>query len=92
MNSNFDDGMKLGDITSVHKKEVVTNKSNYRLISGLPSGSNLFERIIQSQIAIYSETYLNPYLCGYRKGYNVQHARIALLEKWRVSRAMEVRY
>ena len=45
----------------------------------------LFERIIQKQIAIYIETCLHPYLCGYRKGYNVQHALIALIEKWRVS-------
>ena len=85
INSNFDDGMKLADITPVHKKDDVTNKSNYRLISGLPSGSKLFERIIQKQIAIYIETCLHPYLCGYRKGYNVQHALIALIEKWRVS-------
>ena len=85
INSNFDDGMKIADITPVHKKDDVTNKSNCRPISGLPSGSKLFERIIQKQIAIYIETCLHPYLCAYRKGYNVQHALIALIEKWRVS-------
>ncbi len=26
-----------------------------------------------------------PYLCGYRKGYNAQHALLSLLEKWRIS-------
>ena len=31
------------------------------------------------------ETFLSLYLCGYRKGYSVQHALIALLEKLRVS-------
>ena len=31
------------------------------------------------------ETFLSPYLCGYRKGYSVQHALIALLEKLRLS-------
>ena len=31
------------------------------------------------------ETFLSPYLCGYRKGYSVQHALIALLEKSRLS-------
>ena len=85
MKSNFDDGMKFADITPVHKKDDVTNKSNYRPISGLPSGSKVFERIIQNQIAIFFETCLNLYLCGYRKGYNVQHALIALIERWRVS-------
>ena len=84
MKSNFDDGMKFADITPVHKKDDVTNKSNYRPISGLTSGSKVFERIIQNQIAIFIETCLNPYLCGYRKGY-VQHALIALIGRWRVS-------
>ena len=36
-NSQFDDGMKLADITPVHKKDDVTIKSNYRPTSGLPS-------------------------------------------------------
>ena len=36
MKSNFDDVMKFADITPVHKKDDVTNKSNYRPISGLP--------------------------------------------------------
>ena len=73
--------MKLADITPVHKKDNVTIKSNYRPISGLPAGSKIFERIIQRQIALYMETFLSPYLCGYRKGYSVQHA----LEKVRLS-------
>ena len=31
------------------------------------------------------ETFLSPYLCGYRKVYSVQHALIARLEKLRLS-------
>ena len=77
--------MQLADITPVHKKDVVTIKSNYRPISGLPAGSKIFERIIQRQIALYMETFLSPYLCGYRNGYSVQHALISLLEKLRLS-------
>ena len=60
--------MKLTDITPIHKKDDVTIKSNYRPISGLTAGSKIFERIIQRQIALYIETFLSPYLCGYRKG------------------------
>ena len=89
--SNFDDGMKLADITPVHKKDDVTNKFNYCTIRGLLSGSKLFERIIQNQIVIYIETCLNPYICGYRKGYNVQHALNALIERWCVSLDNKVR-
>ena len=60
--------MKFANITPAHKKDVVTNKCNYRPISGLPSGSKVFERIIQNQIAIFNETCLNLYLCGYTYG------------------------
>ena len=77
--------MKLADITPVHKKDDVTNKSNYRPISGLPSCSKFFEKVIQRQIATYIEIFLSPFLCGYRKGYSVQHALIVLIEKWRIS-------
>ena len=84
-NCNFDDVMKLADISPVHKKDDFTNKSNYCPISGLTAGSKIFVRIIQGQIGRYMETFLSPYLCGYRKGYSVQHALIALLETLRVS-------
>ena len=85
INSEFEDAMKLADITPVNKNADVTNKSNYRPISGLPSLSKLFEKIIQSQISVYIEKFLSPFLCGYRKGYNVQHALVTLIEKWRIS-------
>ena len=63
--------MKLTDITPVNKNADVTNKLNYRPISGLCSISKLFEKIIQRQIATYIEKFLSPFLCGYRSGYNV---------------------
>ena len=83
-NSKFDDTMKLADIIPVHKKDDKTDKSNYRPISGLPSGSKIFEKILHKQIGKYIETFLSKYLCGYRKGYSVQYALIALLEKLRI--------
>ena len=76
--------MKLADIIPVHKKDDKTDKSNYRPISGLPSGSKIFEKILHKQIGKYIETFLSKYLCGYRKGYSVQYALIALLEKLRI--------
>ena len=84
-NSVFDDSMKLADLTPVHKKDEAVNKCNYRPISGLPSGSKIFERIIQGQIGNFVDKLLSPYLCGYRKGYSVHHALITLVEKWRIS-------
>ena len=40
---------------------------------------------MQKQITAYMEEHLSQYLCGYRKGFNAQHALIALIEKWKES-------
>ena len=84
-NSIFDDGMKFADITPIFKKDESIRKENYRPISCLPAGSKIFERILQKRIATYIETYLSPFLCGYRKGYCAQCAIIMSLEKWRIA-------
>ena len=39
----------------------------------------------QKQITAYMDEHLSQYLCGYRKGFNAQHALIALIEKWKES-------
>ena len=53
-------------------------KRNDRNISLLPVVSKIFENIMQDQ------TFLSPYLCGYRKGFNAQYALLSMLEKWRI--------
>ena len=40
---------------------------------------------MQKQIATYFEKLLSPYLCGHRKGYNIQNAITAMIEKWKAS-------
>ena len=50
---------------------------------------------MQKQIGAFMDIYLSPYLCGYRKGFNAQHALLSLIGKWRISldkRAMVVQY
>ena len=47
--------------------------------------SKIFERLLQRQIGSYFEAYLAPHLCGYRKGYNAQHALITLINKFKCS-------
>ena len=84
-NSCFDGGLKLADVAPVHKSEETTNKKNYRNVSLLPVVSKIFEKIMQSQISLYTEKFLSPFLCGYRKGYSAQHALLSMLEKWRIS-------
>ena len=40
---------------------------------------------MQNQINVHIKSFLLPYLCGYRKGFNSQHALIFLIERWRKS-------
>ena len=66
------------------KKDDNTNKENYRPISILPSISKLFERLIFQQISSHVANKLSP-LCGFRKGYNAQHALLRLKNKLNTS-------
>ena len=79
----FPDSLKLAGITPVFKKKDPLNKTNYRPVSVLPIVSKLFEKIMQKQINGFISNYLWPYLCGYRKGYNIQQALLVLIEKWK---------
>ena len=81
----YDNGLRLADLAPVHKTEDTTYKRNYRNIRLLPVVSKVFKKIMQAQISDYMETFLSPFLCGYRKGYSAQHALLSMLEKWRIS-------
>ena len=84
-NSTFDDHLKYADVIPIHKKDDATNKKNYRPVSVLPNISKNFERIMQKQICAHVDNFLSPFLCGYRKGYNSQHALLSLIERFRVA-------
>ena len=85
VDSNFDDNLKKADLTPVHKEGDTTNKKNFRNISLLDIVSKFFVKILQTQITAHMEKFLSPYLCGYRKGFNPQHALISMLEKWKAA-------
>ena len=38
---------------------------------------------MQKQVINHVNTFLSPYLCGYRKGFRTQYALFSLLEKWK---------
>ena len=84
-NGLFPDLLKLADVTTLHKTGEKTRKENYRPVSVLPTVSKVFERILGKQIIDYMGPYLSALLCGFRKGYNAQHALVRMLEKWKTS-------
>ena len=71
--SDFPQNLKLANITPVYKKNDPLDKTNYRPVSVLPVVSKIFERIMQKQINNFIVSFLSPYLCGYRKGFNTQN-------------------
>ena len=76
----FPTELKSGDISSLYKKDDVFNKKNYRPITVLSSVSKIFERLMYEQIIPFAECFLSPLLCGFRKGYNAQHALLKFSE------------
>ena len=83
--SDFPQNLKLADITPVYKKNDPLDRTNYRPISTLPVVSKIFEKIMQKQINDFIISFLSPYLCGCRKGFNTQHALLTLVENLRKS-------
>ena len=81
----FPSNLKNADATPVFKKNNPLCKENYRPISVLPIISKVFEKLMQNQINLHIKYFLPPYLCGYRKGFNSQHALISLIGRWRKS-------
>ena len=79
----FPKNLKLADITPAFKKEDKNLAKNYRPVSVLPTLSKVFEKIMQRQVINDVNTFLSPYLCGYRKGFSTQYALLSLLEKWK---------
>ena len=83
LQTKFPLGLKLADVTPVHKKDDRTDKINYRPISILPAISKIFERFMYEQISTYIGKHLSPYLCGFRKGHSTQHCLSVMLERWK---------
>ena len=80
-NQQFPNNLKYANVTPLFKKDENIDKTNYRPISILPSISKIFERLMFKQITTFVENKLSQYLCGFRKGYNTQHALLRLIDK-----------
>ena len=77
----YPQSLKLADETPIHKKDARTLLKNDRHVSLIPIVYKLFERDLYSQILAYIDTFLSPYLFGYRQGYSTDQCLIVMLEK-----------
>ena len=80
-NNIFPGRLKLADVSPLHKTGDDHEKTHYRSINLLPCVSKIYERLMFQQILVYMEIHLSDLLCGYRKGYNTQHALMRILSK-----------
>ena len=62
--STFATGMKYIDVTSIHKKDDKTEKTNYRP-SILPNLSKVYERLMYNQIFPYFDSVFSKFQCGF---------------------------
>ena len=72
-------------VTPVYRKNSKNSKDKYRPVSILSNVSKIYERCIYDQIQLFFDSLLSKYQCGFRRGYNVQHCLITLIEKWKKS-------
>ena len=75
----FPNEMKDGDVSALFKNSNSFHKENHRPITVLPSVSKIFERRLAKQMLHFVNKFLSPKICGYRQGYNTQHAVIKLV-------------
>ena len=81
----FPTALKYADVKPVLKKDGKTDKKKYRPISILSTLSHVYESLIYNQMYPYFDKLFSKFQCGFRKGFNVQHCLITMIEKWRRS-------
>ena len=84
--SDFPCVLKHADVILVHKKEIKSDKVNYRPVSILPSLSKIYEKLMYQQLYERFNLILSPKQCGFRKGHSAQHCLMVMLEKFKESR------
>ena len=82
-NQFFPESLKFANLIPIYKKEDRTNKENYRPVSLLPIISKIFERDMYNQILNHINSYLSPYLFGFRKGYSTELCLSVMIEQWK---------
>ena len=66
----FPDDLKLAEVSPIFKKNDDLDKQNYKPVSVLFNVSNVFEKIMYSQIDAFMQDKLSNLLTGFRKIYS----------------------
>ena len=80
---DFPLSLKLANVILIHKTKEQSLSKNYRPVRLLPVISKLFEKTMYKQIMVYIETFLSPYLFGFRKRHCTEQCLLKMLETWK---------
>ena len=90
-NESYPSSLKVGTVTPINKKTTQTLlKKDQRPVSLIPIVSKLFERKMYDEIYTYIETFLSPFLFGYRKNHSTEQCIIVMIEGWK--KALDSKY
>ena len=81
IDGKFPDQLKKPDVSPLFKKGNRNDKTNYQLVSILPSLSKMYESLIYNQMNQMTEDALSIFQCSFRKKIWIQHALLAMIEK-----------
>ena len=76
----FPKDLKAGEVSSLFKNVDAFIKKKHRPITVLSSGSKNYESVLENQIKLHALSFNSPPLCGFREGYETQHALLRLIE------------
>ena len=75
--------LKTADVTPLPKDKEKDNKKKYRPVSLTPTISKIFEKDMYEQIYNFVDSFLSPYLFGYRKGHSTEQCLMIMIEMWK---------
>ena len=81
--SKFPASFKFASVTLNFKQGSRNQKNNYRPISILSIILKIFEKLICRQLLNHFDNILSKFQCGFRKGYNLQHCLLLMIDKWK---------
>ena len=83
---NFNYCLKKAEFPCVLKKEIESDKVNYRPVSILTNLSKIYVKLIYQQLYEHFNSILSPKQCGFRRGYSTQQCLMVVLQKFKESK------
>ena len=74
---------KMGQVTTLFKKNDKFKKENYRPVTVLPALNNIYERLLVAQLEDFYQAILSDFISSYRKFHSCETALLKLTEDWR---------